>query len=378
MRIKNGTLYPIEGSPIANGFVDFENGKITACGSLSQAPAYEGEIFDAEGGCIFPGLIDAHTHIGISEEGLRWEGEDCNEESDPVTPEMRAFDAINPFDTAIAKARKAGVVTVGVSPGSANVIGGQIAAIKLWGNSVEEMQVKPVCAMKFALGENPKHTYGISKNRAPMTRMAVAALMRKTLEEARRYLRKKEAGEDLYDAQKEALIPVLKGEIPVHFHAHRPDDIQTAVRIAEEFGLRYSILHTTGGSMILPWLVEKKVSVVVGPSTGPSSKPETAGESFITAGLMEKAGLKVAITTDHDVTPLWMLPVYAAMNVREGMSEQAALEAITIQPARVLGLEDRVGSIRPGKDADLVVFTGHPFDFRTKTRAVFVNGMRTD
>lgn len=378
MRIQNGTLYTMESAPIKNGFVDFENGKITACGALCDAPAYEGEIFDAEGGCIFPGLIDAHTHIGISEEGLRWEGEDCNESTGPVTPDMRVLDGINPFDTAIPKARKAGVTTVGVAPGSANVIGGQIAAVKLWGDSVEEMTLKAPAAIKFALGENPKRSYGESRNSAPKTRMAVAAIMRKTLEEARRYLAKKEAGEDVYDAEKEALIPLLKGEIPVHFHAHRADDIQTAIRIAEEFGLRYSILHATDSARILPILLKENASLVVGPSLGPSGKPETAAESFDTAGVLTKGGLKVAVTTDHDVTPLWMLPMFAAMNVRAGMPEQAALEAITIRPAEALGVSDRVGSVRPGKDADLVVFSGHPFDYRTQTRAVFINGARTD
>ena len=378
MRVTNGILLTMEGERFETGYVDFENGIITACGAAQDDPAYDGETFDAAGGFILPGLIDAHTHIGISEEGLRWEGEDCNETTSPVTPDVRAVDGFNPFDTAIPKARQAGITTVAVSPGSTNVIGGQIAAIKLAGTNVDEMTLKAPCAIKFALGENPKRNYGENKGREPMTRMGTAAIMRRTLTRAQRYLVKKEAGDDVYEPDMEALIPLLRREIPAHFHAHRADDILTAVRIAKEFNLRYSILHATGAEAIIPYLAAENMIPVVGPSMGPAGKPETVGGSFETAGHLSRAGMKVAITTDHDVTPLWLLPTFAAMSVREGLAEDAAFHAITIHAARAMGVEDRVGSIKPGKDADLVVFNGHPFHYLTRATAVFIYGKRTE
>ncbi len=378
MRIQNGVLLTMEGERFEKGYVDIQNGKIAAFGSMDSAAEYTGEVLDAEGGYIMPGIVDAHTHIGISEEGLRWEGEDCNETTDPVTPEMRAIDGVNPFDTAIPKARRAGVTAAAVAPGSTNVIGGQIAAIKLFGKRVEDMTVKAPCAIKFALGENPKRSYGENKGRSPMTRMATAAIMRNTLIRAQRYMAKKDAGEDVFEPDMEALIPLLKREIPAHFHAHRADDILTAVRIAHEFNLRFCILHATGSEKIADCLKDEDAVFVVGPSMGPAGKPETVGGSFATAGVLSSLGMDVAITTDHDVTPLWLLPSFAAMCVREGMDEYAALRAITIVPAKALGVDDRIGSIKVGKDADIAVFTGHPFDYLSKTKAVFINGERTE
>lgn len=378
MRIQNGILLTMEGPAIPRGYVDFENGIITGCGSMDEAPAYYGPVLDANGGYILPGLIDAHTHIGISEEGLRWEGEDCNETTGPVTPEMRVVDGFNPFDTAIAKARQAGVTTAGVSPGSTNVIGGQIAAIKLTGRDVDRMVLKAPAAIKFALGENPKRNYGGSKGSEPMTRMAVAAVMRRTLEKAKRYAAKKAADEEVWDSELEPLLPLLAGEIPAHFHAHRPDDMLTAIRVAKEYGLKYNILHATGGAKIADLLAETGTIPAVGPSLGPSSKPESNGTSFATCGVLHRAGMEVSITTDHDVTPLWMLPMFAAMCVREGLPEDAAFRAITINPAKMLGVEKRVGSIWPGKDADIVVFDGHPFHYATQVKAVFINGEKTE
>lgn len=378
MRIQNGVLLTMEGERYENGYVDMKDGKISGFGTLDDAPAYVGETYDADGGYIMPGLIDAHTHIGISEEGLRWEGEDCNEATDPVTPDMCAVDGINPFDTSIPKARRAGITTAAVSPGSANVIGGQIAAIKLVGKNVDEMVIKAPCAIKFALGENPKRTYGENKGRSPMTRMATAAIMRKSLKRAQRYMNKKEAGEDVYEPDMEALIPLLKREIPAHFHAHRADDILTAIRIAHEFRLRYCILHATGAGNIIDCIRNEPAVFIVGPSMGPASKPESVGGSFATAGALAAEGVEVAITTDHDVTPLWLLPSFAAMCVREGMEEYDALRAITIVPAKAIGIDDRVGSIKVGKDADIAVFSGNPFNYLTKTRAVFINGVRVE
>ena len=378
MRIENGILLTMEGPAIQRGYVDFEKGVITDCGPMETAPAYEGEVLDAKGGYILPGFIDAHTHIGISEEGFRWEGEDCNETTGAVTAEMRVVDGINPFDTAIAKARKAGVTAAGVSPGSTNVIAGQIAAVKLTGRNVEDMIVKAPAAIKFALGENPKRNYGNAKGSEPMTRMAVAAVMRRTLEKAKRYAAKKEAGEDVWDDGLEPLLPLLRGEIPAHFHAHRADDMLTAIRISKEFGLKYSILHATRAGKIADLLAETGTIPVVGPSIGPSGKPETQGTSFATCARLHEAGMEVAITTDHDVTPLWLLPMFTAMCVREGLPEEAALRAITIHAAKALGVDDRIGSIKPGKDADIVVYDGHPFHYMTKPVAVFINGEKTE
>lgn len=377
MRIFNGTLITCEGERFKRGYVDFENGVITAFGALADAAPYSGESLDVEGGYIMPGIMDAHTHIGISEEGVRWEGEDCNETTSPCTPSMRAMDGFYPFDTAISKAVAAGVTTVAVSPGSTNVFGGQIAAVKLLkrGN-VEEMVIKPYCAMKMATGENPKRNYGENKGKSPMTRMATAAIMRDELTKAVRYMNKKEAGEDVYDAELEALIPLLRREVPAHIHAHRSDDILTAIRVCREFNLRFHIIHATCASSIAEYLVAEQSIPVIGPSCGPASKPETVGGSFATAGLLNRAGLEVAITTDHDVTPLWLLPSFAAMCCKEGMSEDAALRAITINAAKVMGVDERTGSIAVGKDADVVAFTGHPFHWLTQTKAVFINGER--
>ena len=378
MRVQNGILMTMEGTPIPCGYVDFEDGKITGCGAMKDAPAYSGEILDAKGGYILPGFIDAHTHIGISEEGLRWEGEDCNETTGAVTAEMRVTDGFNPFDTAIAKARRAGVTAAGVSPGSTNVIGGQIAAVKLVGRDIDDMIVKAPAAIKFALGENPKRNYGNAKGSEPMTRMAIAAVMRRTLEKAKRHAAKKEAGEDVWDDGLEPLLPLLRGERPAHFLAHRADDMLTAIRISKEFGLKYSILHATGAEKIADLLAETGTIPVVGPSIGPSGKPETQGTSFATCARLHEAGMEVAITTDHDVTPLWLLPMFTAMCVREGLPEEAALRAITIHAAKALGVDDRIGSIKPGKDADIVVYDGHPFHYMTKPVAVFINGEKTE
>ena len=376
MRITNGILLTMEGQNYENGYVDFENGVITALGDAANAPAYEGEVIDAKGGYIMPGLIDAHSHIGISEEGFRWEGEDCNETTSPVTPEMRAMDGFYPFDIAIPKARRAGVTTVVVCPGSTNVIGGQTAAIKLAGTDVEEMVLKSPCSIKCAMGENPKRNYGENKGRSPMTRMATAAIFRNTLTKAQRYLAKKEAGEDLFDPEMEALIPLLKREIPAHIHAHRSDDILTALRIAKEFNLRCSIIHTTGGSAVIPQIAAAGIIPIVGPCTGPAGKPETVGGSLAMPAKLKEAGVDFCLTTDHDVEALWFLPYFASLTVREGLDEESAFRSITINGARAAGIEDRVGSLKVGKDADIVVFSGHPFHYLTKTTAVFINGKR--
>lgn len=379
MRIQNGVLITVENGRFEKGYVDFENGVITSFGNMDTAPSYDGEVFDAQGGYIMPGFMDAHTHIGISEEGFRWEGEDCNETTDPVTPDMRAVDGFYPFDIAIPKARKAGVTSVVVSPGSTNVIGGQAAVVKLISdNNVERMVVKAPCAIKCATGENPKRNFGERKGRSPMTRMATAAIFRKTLEKAKRYMSKKEAGEDVFDMEMEALIPLLKGEIPAHIHAHRSDDILTALRIAKEFNLRCSTVHTTGGAPIVNEIAKSNIIPIVGPCIGPAGKPETVGGSLAMAAELNRAGVEFALTTDHDVVALWLLPHLASITVREGLDEDAAFRSITINAAKAAGVDDKIGSIAVGKDADIAVFSGHPFHYLTKTTAVFINGKRED
>lgn len=379
MRIQNGVLMTIENGRFENGYVDFENGVITAFGDVAQAAPYDGEVLDAQGGYILPGFIDAHTHIGICEEGLRWEGDDCNETTSPTTPDMRVVDGFNPFDIAIPKARRAGVTAAVVAPGSTNVIGGQAAVIKLCHETnVERMVVKSPCAMKCATGENPKRNYGENKGRSPMTRMATAAIFRRTLEEARRYMLKKEAGEDLYDPEKEALIPLLRREIPAHIHAHRADDILTAIRIAREFNLRMSTVHTTVGASVIPEIAEAGIIPIVGPCIGPAGKPETTGGTLAIGAMLNAAGVEFALCTDHDVVALWLLPHLASITVREGLDEDAAFRSITINAAKAAGVDDRLGSIAVGKDADIVVFAGHPFHYLTKTTSVFINGKRED
>jgi len=379
MRIQNGILVTIENGTFERGYVDFENGFITAFGDMAQAAPYDGEILDAQGGYIMPGLMDAHTHIGISEEGMRWEGEDCNETVDPVTPDVSVVDGINPFDIAIPKARRAGITSVVVAPGSTNVIGGQAAVIKLCQETnVERMVVKAPCAIKCATGENPKRNYGENKGRSPMTRMATASIFRKTLTNALRYKAKKEAGENVYDPEMEALIPLINGEIPAHIHAHRADDILTALRIAKEFNIRCSTVHTTGGAPVIPEIARSGIVPIIGPCIGPAGKPETVGGDLAMGAQLHAAGVEFALATDHDVIALWQLPYLAGIMVREGLCEDAAFRAITINAAKAAGVEDRLGSIAVGKDADIVVFSGHPFHYLTKTRAVFINGKRED
>lgn len=379
MRIYNGILMTMEHGTFEKGYVDFDNGLITGFGDMKDAPAYSGEALDAQGGYILPGFIDAHTHIGISEEGLRWEGEDCNETVAPVTPDMRVVDGFNPFDIAIPKARAAGVTSAVVCPGSTNVIGGQTAFFKLANRAdAEELVVKAPCSIKCALGENPKRNYGENKGRSPMTRMATAAIFRNTLEKARRYMEKKDRGEDVFDPELEPLIPLLKREIPAHIHAHRADDILTAIRLAKEFNIRFSTVHTTGGMRVVPQIAAAGFVPIVGPCIGPAGKPECVGGTLVLGAKLHEAQVEFALTTDHDVVALWLLPHLASIMVREGLDEEIALRAITIYAAKAAGVQERVGSIALGKDADLVVFNGHPFHYKTKATAVFIDGKREE
>ncbi len=376
MRIKGGHLITAEGQEFENGYVDFENGLITSFGDISDAAPATGEEYDAQGGYIMPGFIDAHTHIGIFEQSVRWEGNDTNETTDPVTPQLRAIDGIYPFDTAFKDAVECGVTSAVVGPGSANIIGGQMAFIKMHGEDVSDMIIKAPCAMKMALGENPKSAYGLGK-KMPQTRMASAFMLRDALTKAKLYMEKKEKGGDpAYDAKSEALIPVLKGELIAHIHCHRCDDILTAIRVLKEFNVRFAIVHATDGVRAARQIKESGAIPIVGPVLSGSSKPETANRSLKTAGILYSHGIEVALTTDHPVGPLQHLNISAAVCAREGLPVDAAIRAITINAAKAAEVDNMVGSIKVGKHADIVVWNGHPFEFMSKTKAVFIEGKR--
>ena len=369
------------GPVIPHGYVEVENGKIRAVGEMSaRTAAAAGPVYDAGGGHILPGFIDAHCHLGMFGNALGFEADDGNESTDPCTPQLRAIDAINPQDRCFREAREGGVTTVLTGPGSANPIAGQFAAIKTDGRWVDEMVLRAPAAMKMALGENPKTVYNERKE-TPITRMATAAVIRQELSKTLEYMDKQDkadAEEDTdapdYDAKLEALIPVLRGELPVHIHAHRADDIATAVRICREFGLKYVIVHGTEGHLLPELLAAEGAGVITGPSLTDRSKPELANLTIENPAILARAGVPVAICTDHPVIPIQYLPICAALAVRGGLEPEEALAAITIHPARLAGLDKRVGSLEPGKDADIVVTTGHPLDWNGKVRYVFIGG----
>ncbi len=369
MIIKNGHVLTMAGAEYKNGFVAFENGKITAAGPMEACPAGDG--FDAQGGWVVPGLVDAHPHLGMWEDGLGAEGADGNEDTDPATPQLRAIDGINPMDRAFAEAAAAGVTTVVTGPGSANPIGGTFAAVKTRGRRIDDMVIKEAAAMKFAFGENPKAVYG-EKKQFPVTRMGTAAVIRESLIKARRYA---ELEEPDFDFKSECLLPCLDGSLIVKAHAHRADDIFTALRIAKEFGLKMTVEHCTEGHLIADLLRAEGVGVCVGPSLGDRSKPELRELTYETAKILNDAGLTVAIITDHPEIPEKHLPLCAALAVRAGMDEMSALRAVTVNPARLCGIDGRVGSIEAGKDADIAVFDRFPLDFEARAAAVFINGI---
>ena len=381
MRILNGVVHTMAGPVIPHGYVEVENGKIRAVGEMSaRTAAAAGPVYDAGGGHILPGFIDAHCHLGMFGNALGFEADDGNESTDPCTPQLRAIDAINPQDRCFREAREGGVTTELTGPGSANPIAGQFAAIKTDGRWVDEMVLRAPAAMKMALGENPKTVYNERKE-TPITRMATAAVIRQELSKTLEYMDKQDkadAEEDTdapdYDAKLEALIPVLRGELPVHIHAHRADDIATAVRICREFGLKYVIVHGTEGHLLPELLAAEGAGVITGPSLTDRSKPELANLTIENPAILARAGVPVAICTDHPVIPIQYLPICAALAVRGGLEPEEALAAITIHPARLAGLDKRVGSLEPGKDADIVVTTGHPLDWNGKVRYVFIGG----
>ena len=359
--IKNGYIKPMVGQDIPNGCVLIDdNGKIAQVAAEIAAPA-GAQVIDAQGRLVTPGCVDAHCHIGLDNEAMGWEGKDYNEMADPVTPHMRAIDSINPMDEAFDLAIAGGVTTACTGPGSANVLGGTFVAIKLVGKRVDNMILKNPLAMKCAFGENPKRCYGQAGKKSPITRMAVAALLRETLFKAQRYMQDKEEGKNPgFDMKLEAMLPVLRREIPLKAHAHRADDIFTAIRVAKEFNVDITLDHCTDGSLIADELAKEGLCAFVGPSLGSKSKIELKNKSFTTPAELHKAGVPVSIITDAPVIPLQYLPMCAGMAANAGLDMEEAWRAITINPAKATGIADRVGSLEPGKDGDVVIWGADP------------------
>ena len=359
--IKNGYVKPMVGEdlPCADVLVG-DDGKIAAVGVSLTAPA-GCTVIDAQGRLVTPGCIDAHCHIGLDNEAVGWEGMDYNEIVDPITPQMRAIDSIYPQDEAFDLAVQGGVTTACTGPGSANVVGGTFVVIKLHGNRVDDMILKDAVAMKCAFGENPQRCYGQGGKKAPMTRMGVAALLRELLFKTRRYMEDKAAGKNPgFDMKLEAMIPVLEGKMPLKAHAHRADDILTAIRIAKEFGVKLTLDHCTDGAVIADELAKEGYPAFIGPSLGSKSKVELTNKSFTTPQVLHKAGVHISIITDAPVIPLQYLPMCAGLAADAGFAQEEAWKAITINPATALGIADRVGSLEVGKDADIVIWNADP------------------
>ncbi|KNF09625.1 amidohydrolase [Gottschalkia purinilytica] len=377
--IKNAKIYKGTGEVIENGSILIDKGKIKEINNNIKVEENV-ETIDVKGKIVTPGFIDAHCHLGIFEDGIGFEGEDGNEEVDPVTPHLRAIDAINPMDRTFKEAYEGGVTTVATGPGSANVIAGQFAVIKTYGKRIDDMIVKESVAMKVAFGENPKRVYE-SQKKSPVTRMATAAILRESLFKAKAYVKKVEknltTGIDPYefDMKLDAMSKVINKEIPLKAHVHRADDIFTAIRIAKEFEVGITLDHCTEGHLIADYIKEENICAIVGPSLTDRSKFELKNLTFETPSVLHKAGVKIAIMTDSPVIPLQYLPLCAGLSIKAGLDEETALKAITINPAEILGIEDRVGSIEVGKDADIVVFDGHPLkDIGCNTLLTMING----
>ncbi|WP_295561260.1 amidohydrolase [uncultured Holdemanella sp.] len=372
MLFKNATIYTMEQEPFVGDF-KIDKGVFTEVGTNLTANKGE-DVQDLNGLYVFPGLVESHCHLGMEETAVRFEGDDVNEITDPITPNMRGIDGCNPMDETIESALKGGVTTVAAGPGSANVLGGTFFAYKTKGNCIDEMTIQNPIAMKAAFGENPKRCY---KDKKIDTRMQISALLRETLEKTKEYLAKKEAGKDVaYDQKLEAMIPVIKKELPLKCHAHRADDILTAIRIAKEENIKITLDHVTDARCILPQIKESGFPCICGPALTHKSKFELANMSFETPNELYKAGILFSIITDSPVIPQQYLSLSAALAAKAGLPEYEAIKAITINPAKILGLDNRVGSIKVGKDADFVICTKNILDTQNEITAVYVDGKK--
>ncbi|WP_281740102.1 amidohydrolase [Holdemanella biformis] len=372
MLFKNATIYTMEQEPFVGDF-KIDKGVFNEVGK--NLTANEGEdVQDLNGLYVFPGLVESHCHLGMEETAIRFEGDDVNEITDPITPNMRGIDGCNPMDETIESALKGGVTTVAAGPGSANVLGGTFFAYKTKGNCIDEMTIENPIAMKAAFGENPKRCY---QGKKIDTRMQISALLRETLEKTKEYMKKKEDGKDVaYDQKLEAMIPVVKRELPLKCHAHRADDILTAIRIAKEENIKITLDHVTDARSILPQIKESGFPCICGPALTHKSKFELANMSFETPNELYKAGILFSIITDSPVIPQQYLSLSAALAAKAGLPEYEAIKAITINPAKILGLDNRVGSIKVGKDADFVVCTKNILDTQNEITAVYVDGKK--
>lgn len=378
--IINGKIKTMEDRDYEDGYVRIEQGRISAVGDMRQCDRNllksrkDIQVIDAKGNLVMPGIIEAHCHMGITEEKKGMEGDDCNENVDPITPYLRAIDAINPMDAAFHDALQAGITSAMIGPGSANVVGGQFAFLKTHGRCIDRMIVKAPAAMKVAFGENPKVNYSGQGN-SPATRMAIAAMLREELTKAKEYQKKRQSNpEEISDFRYECWLPVLKGEIPIKAHAHRADDILTAVRIAKEFGLRMTIDHCSEGHLIMEELKAAGFPAIVGPDMASRNKIEVKNMAFKTAGLLSQNGILTAITTDHPVSMIQFLPICAGLAVKAGMDKEEGLKAITINAARICNVADRVGSLVVGKDADIAIFDGNPMEVFTRNLCTIIDG----
>ena len=381
--IKNGMVNDAIRPESYQADIFVEDGKIKGIGKLEEMLAKEGlseadvEVIDAAGMLVYPGFVEAHGHIGLDGYGIGYEGMDYNEMNDIVCPQLRGLDGVKPLDPAFTKASQAGVTSVCVGPGSANVLGGTFTTIKTVGRRVDDMVIRDGVAMKCAFGENPKRCY---RDKKDSSRMTTAYLLREMLFKAKEYMEKKEAaGEEIskrpgFDMKMEALIPVLKREIPLKAHAHATEDIFAALRIAKEFNVKITLEHVTEGHLIVEELVEENVPLAVGPTLTNASKFELRNKSWVTPGVLAKAGCQVSIITDSPVIPQEYLPLCAGLAIQAGMEPFAALQAITINPAKHAGIADRVGSLEVGKDADIVITDGSPFEVSTVVKYVLIDG----
>lgn len=376
--IVSGRVMPVVGDPIEAGTVLLADGRITAVGGPELAVPPAAEVLDASGRWVLPGLIDAHTHLGVHEEAQGWAGQDTNELTDPVTAHVRALDAINPADLGFRDAISGGVLAVNVNPGSGNPIGGQTVALRCWGRRVDEMVLRQPSGLKSALGENPKRVYGEQK-KTPSTRLGTAAVIREALTGASNYLTRWEHRDEGapppdVDLKYAALAMVLRREIPWRQHCHRADDIATALRLAEEFGYDLVIDHGTEAHQLADVIAARDVPVVIGPLLTARSKVELRNRSLRNPGLLAAAGVRIAITTDHPVVPIHFLVHQATLAVKEGLDRTEALRALTITPASILGVADRLGSLEAGKDADVCIWSGDPLDVMSRVEVAYSRG----